>query len=288
MRLKRPSMGGVMAMAVAIAVAATGFAHRGGGEPLEESAPVYGAPQTPPGATQPDTRPADLALFPDPGEDPALQRARLQSWFANGVADVRNGRPVLASEIAFCDFRSVIPEQSSPLPMAFGSNGPLDSELTPATFFDGCMSESIQVSGDGRNQILSPASLRDRVGSQPSYTVCAAPLRGPIQRLADASVPVTLLKPVVVVGSTCANQGYTAASPDVLATWNELRDFEVAIRAIPRECPTAEEASAWVRLASASGGRPLVPFAQVLPSDASNRCWYHLTFDWDAGTVGIA
>jgi hypothetical protein len=164
-------------------------------------------------------------------ENPTLaqQIARLESWYKNSPADAPGGRPMLAAEYVFCDSGPANP--TVPARGTFASNFPLGQPLTEARIAEACARSD------------SP-DARMRLGA--AFKLCSTTLRGPRYDLAATStVPVT--RPILVFGAvSCATAGYPAAADGLLDSINAWRNIEISLRAVPRDCPTEQEATAWV------------------------------------------
>ena len=87
-------------------------------------------------------------------------------------------------------------------------------------------------------------NARTQLGA--AFELCSTTMRGPRYDLAVTStVPVT--RPILVFGAvSCATAGYPAAADGLLESINVLRNIEIDLRAVPRDCPTEQEATAWV------------------------------------------
>lgn len=230
-------------------------------------------------------------LFPDPEPSREEQLNRLATWYSRSPADAPNGRPILSAEVVFCDFSAILtgaaPVQTT---LTFASaEVSLSDALTDTELADTCLSSQAQVLDVSatRSRVLTTAEWTSTAGGRPSSDVCAASLRGPVVDPAY-EVRTVSLKPVVVLGGTsCKDAGYEEFTLELAARINAQRDTEIAIRAVPRECPTAEEAAAWTQLEAFRRGQTLAPVVRQVPYPSEGRCWNHMIFDWDAGTVGI-
>jgi hypothetical protein len=164
-------------------------------------------------------------------ENPTLdqQIARLESWYKNAPGDAPGGRPMLAAEYVFCD--SGTTNSTVPVRGTFASNFPLGQPLTEARIAEACARSD-------------SANTRTQLGT--AFKLCATTVRGPRYDPAVTSiVPVT--RPILAFGAiSCATAGYPAAADGLLDSINALRNIEINLRAVPRDCPTEEEASAWV------------------------------------------
>jgi len=119
-----------------------------------------------------------------------------------------------------------------------------------------------------------------------------APLAGPRFEPTPPKA-AAVVKPVVVFGSTCASAGYSASSADAMALVNARRSEEIELRAIPRDCPTFDEATAWVRTVSSEHGTPMTAGGvstapKQAASEPATKCFTHLYVDWDSLEVKVA
>ena len=281
-RVKVVSAGLVAFAALAVVIAATSGTHGGhttvrvvpasnGSDRTQLSAPITVAP-------------ADEALFPGPEPDAAQQAAILEGWYGHEVADAPNGRPVLDAEVTFCDYRAVDPSLQS-VDFVFSSAGALETALTNNALVDGCLSSLPKIgSADGGSS--SPLSGQEEA-LRTNSEVCSAALRGPIFDPAAARSDEVVTKPVAVFGRACTDASYSALNAEDLATLQARRALEIKLRAIPRECPSQDEAFAWIRKVTTEAGHPLTPKPGPIMGSAP-QCYFHMYVDWDTSFVYVA
>ena len=168
-------------------------------------------------------------------ETPTLdqQIARLEGWYKNSPADAPGGRPMLAAEYVFCDLATTNP--TVPVRGTFASNFPLGQPLTEGRIAEACARSD---SPEARGKLDA------------TFKLCTTTLRGPrYDPSVKSTVPVT--RPILVFGAvSCATAGYPAAADGLLDSTNALRNIEINLRAVPRDCATEQEATAWVHKVS--------------------------------------
>jgi hypothetical protein len=119
-----------------------------------------------------------------------------------------------------------------------------------------------------------------------AYKLCATTLRGPVYDLAVTSaVPVT--RPILIFGAaTCASAGYPAAADGFLDSINVKRNVEINLRAVPRDCPTEQEATAWVRKVTEQQlGQEWTIGSPAQSAIPANGCYWPYLIDWEAHQV---
>lgn len=217
------------------------------------------------------------------GEDPTQIQgiSRLEHWYRNASGDAWNGRPGLNAEQTMCDYRAVIP--GAPLDGYSASQSSLQATLSESDLIEACLlPDHIKTSAAG-------AQLR-----QLSAILCAAEGH---QRVPSNVEP--FMRPVVVfAGRNCAELGYEDGGA-VLTEWNARRSMEIRLRAVPRDCPSPEEALGWAQKVEAElhvGFRITVasmPGFESADAAAGSRayaagfCWAPTFVDWDTRNVGI-
>jgi hypothetical protein len=187
------------------------------------------APTTSLSATTRATVPVEVASAMA-AEQPTLaqQIARLENAYRNAPADAPGGRPMLAAEYAFCQAWPT--NSNDTVRGTFASNFPLGQPLTEARIAEACARSD---SPDARMQLGA------------AFTVCETTRRGPIYDLGATSI-ISVPRPILVFGAAnCAEAGYAVADR-LLDSLNVMRNIEINLRAVPRDCPTEQEATAWV------------------------------------------
>ncbi len=214
----------------------------------------------------PTVSPQDDAMFPGPEPTVAEQYARLRSWYANAAADAPGGEPILASEAVFCDYDGKRDQRG---PFVFASDGRLDAPLTADDLVGACTRLRRETGGLGDNAVPGPG------------TACVGKRRGPIYD-ATTSQAQGILKPVVIYGpGSCQDFEYQPMTQAFLDVVNARRALETKLRAVPRDCPSYEEAAAWTRKVTTEAGAPM----GVAPLASANECVFRAYVDWDVNTV---
>ena len=196
------------------------------------------------------------------------QIARLEGWYKNSPADSLGGRPLLAAEYVFCDAAQIDP--TDPARGTFASNFPLGQPLTEARIAEACAKSD------------SPSART--LGA--TFKLCSTTMRGPVYDLAATSVvPVT--RPILVFGAAnCAAAGYPAAAGGFLDKINALRNIEINLRAVPRDCPTEQEATAWVyKVTKDQLGQEWTIGSLASSPVPSTGCYRPHLIDWEAHQV---
>jgi hypothetical protein len=245
-----------------------------------------GSTATQPTATQPSAAPTtvfDSSAIASAHPTFQQQVEQLDAWAKTRMADDVDGRPILVSEYELCDYRGAFPSVGKAPQLGFASYFPLGEPLTEARLADGCMH---------RDDI-------PRGTPPPAHRFCAARRRGPVYD-PDAVVANPSTKPVVVFGNRdCATAGYEPFPSGLLAQLNEWRRVEIEIMAVPRSCPTQNEAAFWVgKITDQELGEhwsiiePPAPESQTsgtlppLPPVATN-CVRPYRVDWDLHRVDL-
>jgi hypothetical protein len=213
----------------------------------------------------------------------AQQVAQLEAWYAHAGADAPGGRPILNSEYEVCDYRGSA--LGSDVQGSFASYFPLTEPFGAAALVEGCTER------DGVPQ-----------GGSSTSHLCTSVRRGPVY---DSTAPhKAFAKPVVVFGSSdCATAGYGPFTPAFLDALDQRRHIEIEMWAVPRACPTQDEATQWVekvsgqRLPSAwtvVGPPPMNAKAPTLtvppgpsPPASAGSCVRPARIDWDLERVTL-
>jgi hypothetical protein len=191
------------------------------------------------------------------GPDPQ-QAATVKRHSRSAVPVHRPGwRPELDAERVVCDYQGL--GRATNVVYSYASAFPLAEPLTQSRLVDECRSGTDATTG---NPVTGAATL------------CA--VTPPGERLAV---------PVVTFGSAgCDTPGLSAAPNALLDERNRLRRAETAIRAVPQDCPTADQARTWVEEQVAGSGESL----RLLPVESypSGRCFLPFVH-WGRGEVEI-
>jgi hypothetical protein len=159
----------------------------------------------------------------------AQQIARLEGWAETAAAEAPGGRPILISEFEVCDYRSA-PSLGSGVQTGFASYFLLAQPLTDGRLVDGCL----------HRDDIPPGTV------PPVHELCSAIRRGPVYDMTAVTFPLTR-KPVVIFGATdCHAAGFDEFPRGLFDQLNARRHTEIEILAVPRSCPSVDEATAWV------------------------------------------
>jgi hypothetical protein len=235
-------------------------------------------------STTPTTTPTAASSIATEQPTFGQQVERLETWYHNWPAEAPGGRPVLAAEYTYCDYRNdpglsvanamgLNPTSPGRVEAGFSSYSKLSEPLTEARVVDGCYFRPDRFPGG------SPANIPVETPADqlPAHLLCATNQRGPNYSPAESpSQPP--LKPAVVFGGTdCASAGFQAAPPNFIAELDQRRRIEIELRAVPKACPTAEEATQWAQHVTQ---QELGAAWQVLPGGQSG-CFRPQYIDWD-------
>jgi hypothetical protein len=189
---------------------------------------------------------------PDP-----KKAARFEQQHASGSAALLPGRPPLDAEHLVCDYQHV--GRTPSLLYTFASEFPLVEPLTEQRLFDEC-----------------------RTGTD---AVRTAPVRTPGVLCAVIPPGERRFVPAVAFGfATCNEASLEPAPPTLLNERNQMRQTEIAIRAVGSKCPTVAAAQAWVRTQVATTGADLrILDTEVYPE---GHCWLPQV-SWGRGEVRI-
>ena len=300
---RRRTTVGVVAVALALVVATTAAAlglTRSGDGPRVQTPP---AASTATGNTPIATD--SIALGPIPsfaGEDSSFEQsvARLEAWYRNARADAPGGRPMLDAERMICDLRAV-PAGHSETQYSFASYFPLSESLTETRLAEGCLQTDWIRQADLGAQLIADG-----------YVLCATNSPRLLQQLPPSSEgvgssgprPAPPLRPVIAFGSTsCADNAYERAPAHLLDDWNARRRIEIQMRAVPRDCPTPEEAVGWVRKVATETGTSFEITVSAPntanppttggpttdePSTDTTWCYRDIRPNWDSNDMTIA
>jgi hypothetical protein len=194
-----------------------------------------------------------VRLGPDP-KDVATVQAHAKDDFP---VHTPGWRPEFDAEHVVCDYRNV--DVSPSTIYTFASEFPLAEQLTEARLFDECRTKTDAVRPSG-------------IDAAPLLCVVTPP---------HEKLPI----PIVTFGfADCAKAGLTVPPPGFLGERNRLRNEEIAIRAVPSDCPTAAQAVAWVRDQIKATGAQLV--MSHVTEYAGGRCYLPFV-SWGRGEVTI-
>lgn len=213
--------------------------------------------------TPPATVPTPTTGPPPPTPDDAItqqqpsfadQVRQIETWYHDWPAEAPGGRPILAAEYTFCDYRArpdlmpfnhVTPgdQIAGRVESRFSSYSRLGDPLTESRIVDGCLYRPDRYPGNHPRNIPveTPAS------ELPPHVLCSTDQ--PQHKPSDRPPPIdVVLKPVVVFeGTTCTEAGFLDAPPDFVEDLDRQRRVEIELRGVPRTCPSGADAVAWVR-----------------------------------------
>jgi len=220
------------------------------------------------------------------GEDPSFEQSvvRLEDWYRNALADAPAGRPVLYAERMICDLQAT-PGGHAETQYSFASYFPLSEPLTEARLAEGCL----------QTDWIRQANLSAELMAA-GHVLCATHDLGDYEPRRSP-----LLRPVIVFGATtCQADGYEPAPSKLLNDWNTRRGIEIRMRAVPRDCPTPEDAVGWARkVAKEAVGTSFhievrapdttnPPAGVAAPPAGATWCYRDVRPNWDTGIVTIS
>jgi hypothetical protein len=212
---------------------------------------------------------------------------RLETWYHNWPAEAPGGRPVLAAEWTYCDYRgnpdlAVIPgaepNRRPDVEPTFSSYSKLSEPLTATRLADGCIQRTDRFPGG------TPANVPIETPDDqlPPYLLCATDQAGPNHT--GAPPAQTVVKPAIVfAGTDCAAAGYQDPPPDFLTELDRRRHVEIELRAVPKACPTSAEALAWVRHVT----QQELGEAWATGDGGPETCYRPAYTDWDNRQTGL-
>jgi hypothetical protein len=217
------------------------------------------------------------------------QVEQLETWYHNWPAEAPGGRPVLSAEWTYCDYTNNPDAGSAPhigIPNApavqptFASYSKLSEPLTQARLADGCFYRADRFPGGTPANV--PVETPD--DQLPAYVFCATDQRGPSQ-VPGASRLEVVLKPAIVFGGTdCTAAGYQDPPSGFIATLDHRRHVEIELRAVPKACPTADDAARWAQHVAQ---QELGQTWQVGGAGSTATCARPAYIDWDNHTAGL-
>jgi hypothetical protein len=215
------------------------------------------------------------------------QIERLETWYHLWPAEAPGGRPLLAAEWTYCDYRgnpaaAVIPglepNRRPDVEPTFSSYSKLSEPLTATRLADGCFQRTDRFPGG------TPANVPIETPDDqlPPYLLCATDQPGPNYGV-DAPAQTALKPAIVFAGTDCASAGYQDPPPDFVADLDHRRHVEIELRAVPKACPTADEALRWVAHVTQ---QELGEAWQAGPGGATT-CFRPAYVDWDNHRTGL-
>jgi hypothetical protein len=209
---------------------------------------------------------------------------QLETWYHDWPAEAPGGRPDLAAEFTYCDYTNNPDAGAAPhigltnaaaVQPTFSSYFKLSEPLTEAHLADGCFYRADRFpDGDLHNPpVETPAD------QLPPYVFCATDQPGPGNLVPGAPRLDALLKPAVVfAGTDCTSAGYEDPPPNFIADLDHRRHVEIEMRAVPKACPTADDASRW---ATHIAQQELGQTWQVAGAGSTATCFRPHYIDWE-------
>jgi hypothetical protein len=200
---------------------------------------------------------AAFALSKTAAPDPQHVARVEQQWAPGQAQHVPSWRPEIDAERIVCDYQHV--GRTPGLVYTPASGFPAAEPFTQAKLVDECRSDT--------------------------DAVRTAPVREPALLCAITPPGEQFAVPAVTFGvASCRQASLNDASAGLLDERNRMRRDEVAIRAVPSDCPSVAEATTWVREQVAATGAPL----RILPTEEypEGQCWVPFV-KWGRGEVRI-
>jgi hypothetical protein len=221
------------------------------------------------------------------------QVAQLERWYHDWPAEAPGGRPDLAAEFVFCDYRND-PDVSgfaamgipgSPgIQQMFASYSKLSEPLTEARIVDGCINRRDRFPGD------TPANVPVETPADelPPYLLCTSDEPGPVYGQPGQAANVVLKPAVVFSGTDCAAAGFSDPPANFVADLDRRRHIEIEIRAVPKDCPTADDAQRWVEhITKQELGEAWTTGSSGTGQTGTGQCFRPHYIDWANHTVGL-